>query len=165
MATNTELDLGELTQFLLRARKQGWAGSGQKVIVGPQRPGFKEFYYKERNWEYTDSYTGYYYAPGQEVVRFKDIPVWNMAYNGGMTPEYHGRLKFSKEVNVFLKKALLKVESEKPFRGPTWFVEGDFEYLNHSEGDISNFKGTERIMHCGKEVFKQDYIGGLIIHK
>jgi len=165
MGFNLEFDIGELAQFLLRARNKGYAGHAEKV-KNPQRPGFKEFSpYKEGQFEYVDSYAGNYYAPGQEVIRFNDKPVWNMAYNGGMLPEYHGNREFSQQTFAFLKKALQLVESIRPFRGPKRFVESDFEYLDESEGDITNFKGTERILYKGKEVFRQDYIGGLIVHK
>jgi hypothetical protein len=51
-----------------------------------------------------------------------------------------------------------------PFRGPKNFKEGDFEYSNEFEGDITNFKGHEKILFKGKEVFSQDYVGGLIVY-
>ena len=160
-----EFNVEDLVRFLIRARKCGYAGSAEKV-KNPQRPGFKEFPpYAKGPFEYVDSYAGDYYAPGQEVVRCNGIPVWNMAYNGGMLPKFHGNLELSKRTYNFLKKALLRAKPEKPFRGPERFAEGDFEYINKSEGDIKNFKGTERILFKNMEVFRQDYIGGLIIHK
>lgn len=160
-----EFDLEELVKFLLRARKHGYAGGAEKVKT-PQRPDFKEFPpYKEGDFEYIDSYAGHYYAPGQEVVRFKGRPVWNMAYNGGMLPKYHEDLEFSKRTYEFLKEVLLGALYSKPFRGAKQVLIGDFEYLNKSEGDITNFRGTERILFKNKEVFRQDYIGGLIIDK
>ncbi|MBI4450480.1 hypothetical protein HY642_00770 [Candidatus Woesearchaeota archaeon] len=71
----------------------------------------------------------------------------------------------AKQTFAFLKKALQRVEASRPFRGPRYFVDGDFEYVDESEGDITRFKGIERIFFKGKEVFSQDYIGGLIVHK
>lgn len=158
-------EVKELVAFILKARSQGYAGSAEK-IANPQRPGFKEFApFREGDFEYVDSYAGYYYAPGQEVVRFKGKPVWNMAYNGGMLLEFHGDLEFSRKIYGFLKKALSKVDPKRPFRGPTKLVEGDLTYLDNSEGDITNFKGTERILFKGKEVYRQDYIGGFVVRK
>ena len=43
--------------------------------------------------------------------------------------------------------------------------EGDYEYINKVEGDITNFNGKEKIFYRDGEVFVQDYIGGLIILK
>ena len=165
MEFKLDFKLENLVDFLLRARNHGYAGSAEKV-KNPQRPGFKEFPpYIEGDFEYVDSYAGKYYAPGQEVIRFKGIPVWNMAYNGGMLSKFHGQLDFSKSTYNFLKRALLEVDKSKPFRGPKIFNDtSSFLYLNESEGDITNFKGIERILLNNEEVFKQDYIGGLIIH-
>ena len=163
-----EFSIEEFVSFLLRARQHGYAGSAEK-LEKPQRPGFKEFPpYVEGGLEYTDSYAGYYFAPGQEVVRWRGIPVWAMAYSGGMLPKYYGNLVFTKNVYSFLKKALLRVEPERPFRGPRKFEEDKFMYLDESEGDISNFSGTEKILHATlartEEVYRQKYIGGFIIH-
>ena len=158
-----ELNLEELAKFLVKAKSNTYAGDGNKI--SPQRPGFKELEYIGGNLEYRDSYSGFYLAPGQEIVRFKEKPVWSMAYSGGMVPEYHKNKDFAKQTFKFLKKALLRVEESRPFRGPEYFQEGDYEYINSNEGTISDFKGTEKILYKGKEVFKQNYIGSLIIHK
>jgi hypothetical protein len=158
-----KIDIDKLIGFLIRAKCQTYAGDGKEIT--PQRPGFKELEYKEGDWEYRDSYSGFYSAPGQEVVRFGGQPIWTMAYGGGMNSEYHGNMAFAKRTFAFLKKALSMIEKSKPFRGPGNFREGDYEYRNSSEGDIKNFKGTEHIFYKGKEVFRQDYIGGLILSK
>lgn len=159
MQTNHE----ELVQFILVAREKGWAGNAEKVS-DPQRPGFTEYVYFKDQWEYRDSYTGYYSAPGQEIVSLNGTPIWNMAYNGGMLPDYRN-LNFSTEVYAFLRRTLLRVDPVRPFRGPNKFVQGDFEYQDESKGDIAQFRGRERILYKGLEVFSQDYIGGLIVHK
>jgi len=158
-----KISLEELANFLVKAKCKTYAGDGTEVF--PQRPGFKELEYKEGDWEYRDSYAGFYFAPGQEIVRFQGTPVWAMAYSGGMRPEHHGNKEFAKQTFTFLKKALSRVEVTRPFRGPENFHDGDYEYSDSSEGDITDFKGTERILHQGKEVFRQDYIGGLILPK
>ncbi len=51
------------------------------------------------------------------------------------------------------------------FRGPDYLKEEDYEYINKPEGDITNFRGRERILYKSEEVFTQDYIGGLVILK
>jgi len=169
MTFKTPFALDDLVRFILRAREQSYVGGAEK-IKNPQRPGFKEFApFREGLFEYVDSYIGYYYAPGQEIVRFKDVPVWNMAYNGGIAPEFHGDLEFARRINAFLRKALLNVKQERPFRGPSLLVQDDFVYVDRSRGDITHFNGTERIFYRDdnvfKRVFKQDYIGGLIAPK
>jgi hypothetical protein len=157
------LDLKALAAFLVKAKVNTYAGDGTELI--PQRPGFTELEFLEGDWAYRDSYQGYFYAPGQEVVRFKGKPVWEMAYSGGMLKEFHGNLGLAKQTYAFLKKALLLVEAKRPFRGPNRLTEGDWEYIDRSEGTISDFSGTEHIFYKGKEVYKQHYIGGLIVQK
>lgn len=157
------IDTKELAQFLVRAKKLTYAGEGKEVTS--QRPGFKELEYIEGKWSYRDSYSGFFSAPGQEVVRFDGIPVWSMSYNGGMKVEYHNDIFFTEKVFAFLKKVLYMVEESMPYRGPKNFEDGDFNYINEVEGDVTNFKGHEKIMLKKKEVFSQDYFGGLIIHK
>ena len=155
--------LDELAKFLVRAKMQTYAGDGNELQ--PQRPGFKELEYVEGDLTYRDSYAGYFFASGQEIVRHKNIPIWAMAYSGGMLREYHGNKEFAKKTFIFLKKVLGKVETKKPFRGPKIFSDSGFLYKNYSQGDISDFKGTEHIFYKRKEVFRQNYIGGVIILK
>ncbi|MCK4883771.1 MAG: hypothetical protein KAS30_02775 [Candidatus Diapherotrites archaeon] len=162
-ATNNTINLEKLTEFLVRAKINTYAGDAKEI--SPQRPGFKEFEFIEGDFEYRDSYVGLYFAPGQEIVRFKGKPIWAMAYSGGVEKNLIGNYDFCEEIFSFLKQALKKVQKERPFRGPNNLKEGDFEYVDKTEGDISLFNGVERIFFKGKEVFKQHYIGGLIIHK
>lgn len=166
-----DFEIGDLVNFLLRARKKGYAGDGKKV-ENPERAGFKEFYYKEGDFEYRDSYAGYFQAPGQEVIRYKGKPAWMMSYSGGMLPKFHGDLKLAKETFNFLKKALQHATKEEPFRGPEFFKENDlipFEYFDNHIGDIKKFSGCEIIEKVidgsNVEVFRQNYSGGLIIDK
>lgn len=158
-----EFDLNQLAKFLVKAKTQTYASDGKEMAA--QRPGFTELEFKEDDFKYRDSYSGFFQAPGQEVVRYKGNPVWVMAYSGGMEKEYHGDADFSEKTFSFLKQALLQVEESKPFRGPGYLKEGDFEYINKVEGDIANFRGQEQILHKGEKVFAQDYIGGLIVQK
>ncbi len=152
----------QIAKFLVKAKTETYAGDGAEVH--PQRPGFKELEYKEGDLEYRDSYYGFFAAPGQEIVRFKGTPIWNMAYNGGMNPKFRD-FDLAKQTYAFLKKALLLVEEVRPFRGPNNLKQGDWEYTDQSQGDIKDFKGTETITYKGEEVFRQDYIGGLILEK
>lgn len=158
-----QINLEELAEFLVKAKKAAYAGNGAEVES--QRPEFKELEYKEGDWDYRDSYTGFFLAPGQEVVRFKGKPVWNMSYSGGMREEHQEDVKFARNVFSFLKKALSNVAKDIPFRGPGNFDEGDLMYTNFIEGNISDFSGLEMINFRGEEVFRQKYIGGLVKSK
>ena len=54
------------------------------------------------------------------------------------------------------------VNIERPFRGPSHFEEGEFEYFDESEGTIDRFKGAEKILYKGKEIYRLEYHGGRI---
>ncbi|QQG39768.1 MAG: hypothetical protein HYS81_05405 [Candidatus Aenigmatarchaeota archaeon] len=168
----------DLVDFILEARKHGWPAV-DKDEKQPQRPGFKERVYRDvsRLWEYRDSYTGFFNAPGQEIVRFDDNPIWSMSYNGGMLPGYQHDVSFAKKTFEFLKEALLRADQKNPFRGPERHTDfkhfgGYYLYENKSDGDIRDFVGTEIIgfgntgkMSQAPTVFRQHYMGGLIVHK
>ncbi len=163
------VDLGTLAQFLVRARSHGYAG-GAKKVANPQRPGFKEFPpFQEEGpagvLEYVDSYAGHYFAPGQEVVRLNSVPIWHMAYSGGMLPDFHGDKELAHETFQFLKMALSYAPQDRPFRGPDIFKDGKFDYYNDARGTLADFYGTERIFRSVQAVFRQRYIGGLFVHK
>lgn len=160
-------DLNELAAFLVRAKKNAWAGDINEV--GPIRPGFKRHVWKEGNWEYEDEYAGYYCAPGQEFARFQGKPVWAMSYDGGMEKEHWGDTDYTGLTFRHLKKALLLVTQDRPFRGPEEFREGDLIYTCEVEGDIERFRVKEKISEnvgpWNYILFKQNCIGGLIISK
>lgn len=163
-----QINLKELSKFLVRAKKATYAGEGREVA--PERPGFKELEYKEGIWSYRDSYTGFYSAPGQEIVRLNDKPVWAMAYSGGMMPGFSDDLNLAKETFSFLKDMLKEVEEWAPFRGSVGFrsvSEGKWIYENELPrgADIRDFIGREKIRYHNNLVFAQDYIGGIIRSK
>ena len=151
--------------FLTKAKRNSWAGNGKEVE--PQRPGFKEFEFSEGDWNYRDSYVGYYCAPGQEIVRLKEQPIWAMSYDGGMHEEYQRDLDFAKQTFSFLKEVLSNVNEGRPFRGPHFMQKDNhkWRYTSTVQGDIRRFRGNEIIIFKKQEVFAQDFIGGLIIPK
>ena len=161
----TKIDKPVLLAFIAKAHRNTYAAQQEtrqksKMKV-PFLPNHKCYYFKDGNWEYYDCYAGTDWAPGREVVFFKGIPVWAMSYQGKHNPKYPAEF-FQKEVFPFLKKALRNIPDEMPFRGPSKFIEGDFEYKFTMNGDYSYFTGKESIYHKGVEVFFQDIMGELI---
>lgn len=166
-----EVNTAELARFLVRAKKATYAGEGAEVP--PQRPEFRELEYVEGDWNYRDSYTGYYAAPGQEVVRFQDRPIWVMSYNGGVVAKYIGNLDLAKQAFSHLKRALLEVSEDFLFRGPKMLRDGEWNYRCNVEGNIESFSGIEYIRRTiidegiliSEDVFQQQFFGGLVIHR
>ncbi len=53
---------------------------------------------------YSNTIIGSTRFSGMEVIREKDVPVWSMAYSGGMEP---GREALTEKTYAFLRKALM----------------------------------------------------------
>jgi hypothetical protein len=165
-----EFTTEQLNQFLGKATLATYAGGGEKV--DPSRAdfvsrftGFKELEYKDGDFYYRDSYAGFFRSAGEEVVCYKEKPVWTQCYYGGMEPKYINDEKFARETFNFLKKALSYGEKQNVFqpRGPKEFKDGDWVYVCDWRGDINNFKGKEAIMWKGEVVFTHHFFGGLLM--
>lgn len=145
-----------------RASKATYASGGGKVE--PWRKGFKELEYREGDWYYRDSYSGFLRSWGQEVIWYKDKPVWTCLYGGGMEASRMD-VALANETFGFLKEAFLTGDKENKFqpRGPEDFHDGAWKYHCEVEGDITKFKGHEFISQNDKIVFTHDFVGGLVV--
>jgi hypothetical protein len=162
-----EINPREFAEFLVKAKKATYA-SVDKMKIEPERPDFSELEYKGTKFYYRDSYCGFFFAPGMEVVRLggkNGKPIWTMAYSGGMSPEHQKDSKFASEVFAFLKKALSNVQTSKPFRGPDGFKRGEFLYTCKMSGNIADFHGEEKIFFKSEEVFRQFFAGGMVVYE
>ncbi len=156
------MKLEDLKAFIEKSKALYGQGLGEVPKGKEQRPGFKELKYKDGDWEMVDSYSGFYSAPGQEVIRYKGVPVWHMAYGGkGQEEKYY---ELAGETFTFLKEVLSKAE-ESMFRGNKSYKKEEWRYKNKQKGDYKNFSGEEKIFYKGKLMFSQLYFGGLIIQK
>ena len=154
----------ELLNFIAKAHQNTYAAPKEikekNKCETPILEKHVDYDFIEGDWRYHDSYAGSSWAPGREVVFFKNQPIWCMSYQGqtidGLSAEFIG------ETFEFLKKALRKFTNEVPFRGLDGFKEGDFEYSFKFKGDYTYFTGRESVFYKGKEVFFQDVMASLI---
>jgi hypothetical protein len=151
-----------LSAFLVEAKRRTYAGLDNDATVStPLIPGSKQLEYSDRELNYRDLYFGMAFFVGQEVVTANRQAIWSMSYAGGTSPDISDRDKFL-AIYAFLRKALLRIGPEQPFRGPSHFEEGDLRYLNTPDGDISKFHGTEQIYLRGTQVYALRYSGGRV---
>jgi hypothetical protein len=157
--------LEQLNKFLAKAALAAYAGGGPEV--DPEEPGFKELEYKEDDWRYLDSYCGFFQSWGREVVWYKNMPIWNQLYGGGMGEKCRTDGEFEHKTFDFLKKALSAGEKQKTFqpRGPRSFKNDDWSYVCNWKGDIAKFSGHEEIFYKNEVVFTHNFIGGLVESK
>ena len=160
----TEINESKLLKFIAKAHRNTYAApkeiKAKHFLETPFLPGHKCYHFTDGEWEYFDGYSGETWAPGREVVLFQGEPVWAMSYQGKPNPDYSSEF-LDTEVFGFLKKALRNMTEDMPFRGPSSFKEGDFEYTFNLNGDYEYFTGREAITHKGIEVFFRDIMGSL----
>ena len=158
-------NMKELNRFLGKASLNTYAGGG--LEVDPEEAGFKELEFEDGNWYYKDSYSGFFQSWGREVVWYNKKPFWTQIYGGGMTKKFQNDTKFAHETFQFLKKCLSAGEKQNEFqpRGPKKFVNGDWKYSCEWIGDITKFRGEEKILLKKEIVFMHSFMGGLIIIK
>ena len=128
MATPDLLSKG-LIPFIAKAHRNTYAAPPEIKkkyrCETPILPGHKDYHFVDGDWAYHDSYAGAFWAPGREVVFFKDAPVWCMSYQGRDTQKLSEELQ--EAFTAFLKKALRNFTDDVPFRGPVLFKEEDWE--------------------------------------
>ena len=152
----------DLYKFYKAAGLATYAGGG-KAEQKPERPGFREFHLTEGDFDYRDSYSGYYRSRGTEVIRYQGKPIWCTLYGGGMVK---GKEDLADEAFGFLKKALsAKEPGFSSVRGPQHFVLGKWSYQFHQKGELDEFSGYEEIFFDQQLVFFHHIIGGEIRDK
>ena len=154
--------INRLSAFLVEAKRRTYAGLDDDATVPAQIfPGSKQLEYAEHDLSYRDIYFGMTFFVGQEVVQSGHKVIWSMSYAGGLTPDI---LEREEAIGIygFLRKALLGIRADAPFRGPLLFEEGDLRYVNSPSGNISEFYGEEQICRSGRIIYRLRYSGGAI---
>lgn len=142
----------DIIEFLVKAKKKTYAGDGN--VTTSSRPCSRDLKYFEDNFEYYDSYFGTDPFVGEEALWSSGEIIWSMNYAGR---------KLDKDFEYgFLKEALRLVTSEKPFRGPDEYSNGDYKYMCETIGDFEWFQGYESITFQGKLVYECYYHGGIV---
>lgn len=145
-------DQRALIKFLCEAKKNTYAVT-QNEVIGT-RPNSHDFLYEKDNLKYIDTYLGSEQFIGEEAIWEDNTPVWGLNYTGrALSPEFDIQ---------FLKEALQKNTEEYPYRGPKFFMKGNFTYKCRVEGDFEWFVGCEKIMYKGTKVYEAMFQGGLI---
>lgn len=155
----------EFIQFLLRAKRNTYAGQGDDASVAPALSGSKQLEYAEGPFLYRDVHYGMTMFAGQETVYYEGQPVWSMSYGGAValtiTAETAAILQ-ARMIYHFLREALERITLERPYRGPDRYERGEYIYEDRSHGDLNYFAGHETIVYQGKQVYDLHYTGGFL---
>lgn len=145
--------MDELKQFLVDAKKNTYANSSGKI--NSSRFKSYDLQYIDGDYVYLDSYFGTQSFSGQEIVWYKDEPVWSMNYYGDA---------LSKEFKTsFLKEALMFPSIELPYRGQRFFQKDKFTYIMEVCGEFEKFTGSEKVFFEEKLTYELFFHGGKII--
>jgi hypothetical protein len=142
-----------IIDFLIKAKRVTYAGKGAEAA--PSRPGSHDLHYAEGDLLYIDSFLGGAKFGGEEALWRDNTPFWTMNYYGIVTDKE----LFSGD---FLKEALLRVPEDKPFRGPSEFVNNDYKYTCEINGDFNYFNGKEEIFYHGEMIYECLFHGGAV---
>lgn len=149
----------DLRAFLTEAKRRTYASQGDDATVAPLLPGTRQLEYAAGPWLYRDIYAGMAYFVGQELVYYHHQPVWSMAYAGGIVNTLDPDVA-AHTIYPFLQAALRLVSIDHPYRGPDFYAEHDYRYINRIEGSVADFRGDEIIMAAEAIVYRLQYSGG-----
>jgi hypothetical protein len=149
--------LKELHAFIVRAKSFTYVGDDQPV--SSCRISSHDLKYTEGDWSYLDSYFGGRDFIGEEVVYYREKPVWGMNYYGRIL---RADLISPAQAGQVIQASLSKMYAEGRFLGGFQHEHEGFAYTDTSEGEMSCFRGREWIARAGKTVYELLYHGGLI---
>lgn len=153
LCRNASMNINEITEFLLAAKKNTYAAEDNKVDAC--RINSHDFCYEDKGgYTYLDSYLGGECFAGEEAVWLHNMPVWSMNYAGRV---------IGKSFNGdFLKEALKKVPEDLPFRGPEIYTKGSYCYHCKVNGEFVWFQGYEEIFYMNEKIYECYFHGGAI---
>ena len=154
-----------LANFIYTANKHTYANAKAKKVRST-RLGSKDYEFAQDYFIFHDTYFGSKDFIGEEIVYYKDKPIWGMNYYG-VTLNYEQFNITPKDIYAFLRKALMadyKFDTDEhlPLRGPATFSENDYKYRVSFSGSLQYFVGTEEIFYKKELVHKVIMHGGLI---
>ena len=149
--------LDTMEQFIVRAKAATYVGSGAKSVS--HRPASHDLEYHEDEFDYLDSYFGGSDFIGEEVVYYRQQPVWAMNYYGRIIEP--SRITAA-EVGQVIKESLTRMYQAGRFLGGFENTTVHGVYVDTNQGDFTSFTGKEWITKDGVAVYELYYHGGLI---
>lgn len=154
-------DSQQFALFLVTAKQNTYAATGGEAAVASLLPGSHQLEYAQGSWLYRDVYFGGDFFVGMETVYEAERPLWCMGYAGGLMTGVDSAVETS-PLYDFLREALRHVGTERPFRGPHTYQNGEYAYSDVGDGSLETFWGTETITLHQRPVYQLHYHGGFI---
>jgi hypothetical protein len=145
----------DFVSFLIRAKQNTYASG--KPADQTSRPASHDMQYAEEPYLYIDTWLGGFHFIGEEAVWHKGAAVWGMNYYGKMLTE-----QVPDGFSHFLKTSLSNAPVDAPYRGPSVYIEDDFEYHCSWRGTLISFEGEEAISYKKQVIYRLSFHGGEI---
>ena len=146
-----------LRLFLIDSNQAGYA-SGNAEKWRRESDGSTTILLEKGSWQYHDNYFSGEPYGGRTIVSYAGRPVWMLVYYGWLSRKRAD----TKAVYGILRKALLLMPEEHPFRGPREYKEDKFIYTNSWEGELERFSGEEHIACNNELIYTANYAGGYV---
>jgi hypothetical protein len=146
-----------LEKFIVQAKAATYVGNGMKSLS--HRPASHDLEYHEGQFDYIDSYFGGSDFIGEEVVYYRQQPVWAMNYYGRIIEP--SRITAA-EAGQVIKESLSRMYQTGRFLGGWVHNTAYGTYTDTNQGDFTSFTGKEWITRDGLMVYELHYHGGLI---
>jgi len=143
-------DDAEIIRFVTEAKKNTYANFSAGKVA-PSRLASTDLAYEHGEFKYLDTYVGGPSFSGSEVVYHERSPVWSM--------NYIGRTLSGQPID-FLTEMLTHVSMEMPYRGPEFYRDGKYTYINLVSGTFDWFQGVEKIYYGDELIYELVYHGG-----
>lgn len=151
------MDIQLLTGVIVKAKAATYVGGGDKARSS--RMGSHDLTWADGDWRYLDSYFGGTDFIGQEVIWFRQQPVWAMNYHGYIR---HPQLIDGHRAGATIKAALSSMYRQGRFLGGFEWSGEHGKYTDENVGGAAHFRGHEAIWVEGREAYALDYHGGLL---
>lgn len=154
-----KINLDNLKKFLCEARRNTYAANATS-LDNPRLVASTQLEFQKGDYFYRDIYfLGVEKFIGQEIVYHNQQtgtpkPIWGMNYIGDT---------IGKVETIFLKESLFKLSEKCRFGQVCEYKKREFKYQDRGQGSLEEFSGKEEIFLDGKNIYKLDYQGGLIV--
>lgn len=150
------LDQNKLKDLLRQFNIKGYADPTAKYVDNGKNG--KVLKLTIDNFTYEDEFYGGEPYSGNETIWKNGKDIFRCVYWGKVVKG----VNFS-DIYDFLSKALSKgPDGVLVHRGPMEYIEGSLKYTNSIEGDIEEFRQTEKICMDDKEVYIAYFVGGRV---
>lgn len=151
------MNLKDLEKFIFEGKNIDYSSNDESSFK-KEDDGSTTIICENNGFKSCDNFFGGEPYGGREVIFYNGKAIWIMVYYGLISEKSHDK----DEIYAVLKMALREGKTQKFFRGPEEFIDGNFTYRAKQVGNISEVCIDEQILFKDKEVYKAKFSGGLV---